>query len=352
MDSLTSVELVVGCNEASDLLSVRSADVLAAYGWRRAFWTVLDEGPIEDCLALLGTRDDGSGEGHWEGHLLAADPGPEAGRTEDGEALAYRDGYVYVLGSHFGSKRGPLRPRRAFVARFEEAAAARIHRVPLRVARNRFALHRAINDALATADISPLEPGSEVHKRFVVETRDRGTAKGRTWVSRIVDGDLPVNIEGAVFGPDGTLLLGLRYPVTAGGEPIVVELADVDALFGPGLPEVNRVWVLGLSAVRLPEKTLAGIRAMSATPSGQVDAVIGSIDALGKDSALLSDHPEGGDVVCRQVRFRLPAAGGRVEVELVRDLAPFHNVEGLAEVDGDTYYVTDEDHRVALWHTR
>jgi hypothetical protein len=35
--------------------------------------------------------------------------------------------------------------------------------------------------------------------------------------------------------------------------------------------------------------------------------------------------------------------------ERVADLAPFHNVEGLCEADGIRYYVTDEDHRVALW---
>ena len=357
MDSVIPVELAVGCNEASDLLPVRSPEVLAAYGWQRAFWTVLDEGPVEDCLALVGTRDGFDSRGRWEAHLLAADAGRELGRTEDAEALACRDGQVYVLGSHFGSKRGPLRPRRAFIARFEEAAAADLHRVPVEIVRNRFTLHRAINDALAAAGISPLEPGSEVHKRFVVETRNRGADKGKAWVSRIVDGDLPVNIEGAVFGPDGGLLLGLRFPVTSQGEPIVVELADIDQLFDPdeaSLPQARRIWELGLSALTdLPGDALTGIRAMSTVASrpGAIDAVVGSIDAVGKDSVLLTDHPGGGDVLCRHVRFQLPPNGGRVEVQLVRDLAPFHNVEGLAEVDGDTYYVTDEDHRVALWHT-
>jgi hypothetical protein len=114
--TLRLLEFVVGGNEASDLLPVRSDALLRAYGARRGFWTVLDEGPVERCLALLLERTDGE----WVSHHVAADAGAENGRTEDGEALAHHDGWVYVFGSHFGSKAGPLRPRRAFVARFRE----------------------------------------------------------------------------------------------------------------------------------------------------------------------------------------------------------------------------------------
>ncbi len=73
---------------------------------------------------------------------MTADAGAENGRTEDGEALAHHDGWVYV----FGSKAGPLRPRRAFVARFREQDAAR-GTPPVQVVRNRLRLHRAVNDA-------------------------------------------------------------------------------------------------------------------------------------------------------------------------------------------------------------
>lgn len=119
--TLTSVELAVGCNEASDLLPVLAPEVLAAHGARRAFWTVLDEGTVEQCLALLLERPDGT----WTAHHAAFDAGLETGRTEDGEALARSGEWVYVLGSHFGSKGGPLRPKRAFFARFREADAGR-----------------------------------------------------------------------------------------------------------------------------------------------------------------------------------------------------------------------------------
>jgi hypothetical protein len=358
---LHTVELTVGGNEASDLLPVRSPELLAALRARRAFWTVLDEGPVERCLALLVERD-GVERGHWAAQHLIVDAGREQGRTEDGEALAYHAGWVYVVGSHFGSKAGPLRPRRAFVARFREADAAG-GVVRLQVVRNQFRLHRAVNDALAAADITPLPPGDQVRARFIVETLSRGTARSKSWVGRLTEEDLPLNVEAAAFTPTGTLLIGLRFPVTDQGEPILVELAGVAGMFDDDprtWPRVDRAYVLTGGT---PVGELTGVRALSADGDGSYAAVIGSIDALGKGSVLLDEHPAGGDVTCRHVRFRLPGlrpegigrssvaepAGPALPVELVADLAPLHNVEGLAEVDGERFYVTDEDHRVALW---
>jgi hypothetical protein len=90
---------------------------------------------------------------------------------------------------------------------------------------------------------------------------------------------------------------------------------------------------------------------LTAVGDGGYEAVVGSIDATGKGSVLLEDHPEGGDVLCRHVRFAIPDGGGvGVPGEVVAELTPFHNVEGLAVVDGEHFYVTDEDHRIAIWH--
>ncbi|MEV1332291.1 hypothetical protein AB0J20_22275 [Micromonospora costi] len=345
--TLRLVEFVVGGNEASDLLPVRSPALLRAHGARRGFWTVLDEGPVERCLALLLEREDGA----WVAHHVAADAGAENGRTEDGEALAHHDGWVYVFGSHFGSKAGPLRPRRAFVARFrEEDAATGV--LPVRVVRNRFRLHRAVNDALAGSALVPLPPGERVRARFIVETLARGTARQKSWVSRLTPDDLPLNVEAAAFTPAGTVLLGLRFPVTADGEPILVELAGVPDMF-----EAEPAWPRAVGAYAVtgvtPPGALTGFRAVAPLPDGGYAAVIGSIDALGKGSVLLDDHPMGGDVTSRHIRFRAPrtaeGAAHLLAAELVADLAPFHHVEGLAELDGSCFYVTDEDHRVALW---
>ncbi|GAA4569656.1 hypothetical protein GCM10023176_26700 [Micromonospora coerulea] len=342
--TLRLVEFVVAGNEASDLLPVRSAALLRAHRARRAFWTVLDEGPVERCLALLLEREDGE----WVAHHVPADAGAENGRTEDGEALAHHDGWVYVFGSHFGSKAGPLRPRRAFVARFREDDAA-TGTLPVHVVRNRFRLHRAINDALAAAPLTPLPPGDRVRHRFIVETLARGTARAKGWVSRLAEDDLPLNVEAAAFTPAGTVLLGLRFPVTAEGEPILVELVGVAGMFAADPAWPRAVGAYAVTGVTPPGE-LTGFRAIAPTGDGGYAAVIGSIDALGKGSVLLDDHPQGGAVTSRHVRFRLDVTpDARVAGKVVADLAPFHHVEGLAEAAGHCWYVTDEDHRVALW---
>ncbi|MEH0980770.1 hypothetical protein [Micromonospora sp. CPCC 205556] len=342
--TLRLVEFVVAGNEASDLLPVRSPALLRRYGARRGFWTVLDEGPVERCLALLLERADGD----WVAHHVPADAGAENGRTEDGEALAHHDGWVYVFGSHFGSKAGPLRPRRAFVARFREDDAA-ADTLPVQVVRNRFRVHRAVNDALLKAPFSALPPGDRVRRRFIVETLARGTDRAKSWVSRLSEDDLPLNVEAAAFTPAGTALLGLRFPVTTDGDPILVELAGVPEMFtaGGGWPRAGRAHALtGVT----PPGALTGFRAVTPTSDGGYAAVTGSIDALGKGSVLLDDHPTGGDVTSRHVRFGwAPTDDQRIAGEVVAELAPFHHVEGLAELDGRYYYVTDEDHRVALW---
>ncbi|MDI1460479.1 hypothetical protein QEZ54_05815 [Catellatospora sp. KI3] len=336
------VELAAAGNEASDLLRVVDAGLLRELGARRAYWTVLDEGPVERCLALIVERSDGS----WHAQHVEAEAGAHAGRTEDAEALARHDGWVYVLGSHFGSKAGPLRPKRAFVARFRESA-----RPELEIVRHRFALHRAINDALAelVATGHPVAPGAvdpAVHDGFIEQTLRRGTARGKAWVAQLAAGDHPVNIEGAAFTGRGTLLVGLRWPVTAAGEPVLVELAGVPGLFDGGAVRVAGVYALtGTGAGPL------GVRALAARPDGAYDAVVGSIDALDKGSVLLERHPHARHATCRHVRFELPGQPGPalLRAEPVADLAPLHHVEGVSERDGRPIYVTDEDHRIGLW---
>ncbi len=332
------VELSVAGNEASDLLRVEEQSLLAELSADSAFWTVLDEGPVEKCLALLVHGPDG-----WSARHVAAEAGAHDGRTEDAEALARHDGWVYVVGSHFGAKKGPLQPKRAFVARFRESASPR-----LQIVRHRFALHRAVNDALAELTGPAHAP---VHESFVARARERGLTKGKAWAEQLRLGDHPINVEGAAFTARGTLLIGLRWPVTVTGEPILVELAGVPELFEGGELSVAGAYVLaGLGPGPL------GVRALCARDDGRVDVVTGSIDALDKGSVLLDAHPQARDATCRHWRFSLPAghsaglpAAAVIKPEAVADLAPLHHVEGIAEWQGRSLYVTDEDHRVALY---
>ena len=63
------------------------------------------------------------------------------------------------------------------------------------------------------------------------ETVTRGASREKSGSTRLAPGDLPLNVEAAAFTPAGTLLLGLRFPVTDKGEPILVEIAGVEGMF-------------------------------------------------------------------------------------------------------------------------
>jgi len=355
MDDLTTIDLERGGNEASDLLPVENEALLAAHGWDRGFWTVLDEGHAEDSVAVLGHRD-GAGDGAgWEIHPLACLAGKQAGRTTDGEACARHDGWIYVVGSHYGSKSGPLQAKRAWLARFREDSIDREvpeTEVVLEIERNQFRLHRVVNDALDQADVVPIVPGDTVRDRFIAQTLERGKSKNKSWAHRLRERDVPINIEGAAFRPSGTLLLALRFPTSAEGEPVAVEVAGVPEMFEDAdtWPRVERVWVLEGAT---PDGALTGFRALSHAGEDTFDAIVGSIDATGKGSVLLEDHPEGAEVESAHWRFALPAGGTIEEAigvsgEHVRTLHGLRNVEGLSVEDGRAHYVTDEDERIQL----
>ena len=224
--------------------------------------------------------------------------------------------------------------------------------MPLQIVRNQFRLHRA--DQRRAARRRPctlLKPGERVHDRFIVrDARPGARAKAKSWVDP-ADARRPAAATSRRprSRPAGTLLLGLRFPVTEAGEPILVEIAGVAGMFDDDAAYLavgrRRVRADRRHAARRADRLPGAV----GPPRRAFDAVVGSIDATGKGSVLLDDHPMGGDVTSRHVRFRLPEPSHEAAGELVADLAPFHNVEGLAEVDGVRYYVTDEDHRVALW---
>jgi hypothetical protein len=122
-DELFQMELNLHPNEASGLLMIGDEELLGEHGWDLGFWACLDEGEIEDCIAAIGRRRGYPDEEGWEIERLRAEASGAAGKTEDAEAITRDEstGYVYILGSHFGSKDGPLQPKRGFVARFREA---------------------------------------------------------------------------------------------------------------------------------------------------------------------------------------------------------------------------------------
>jgi hypothetical protein len=340
-------------NEASDLCPVFGPDVLSRRGWDRAFLTVLDEAPAEGSMAVLAhDRDCGQDEG-WQAIRLKATATAYPKRTEDAEACARRHGQIYLLGSQFGSKAGPLEPRRSWIARTRESSLAQAldgGRARLEVARLRFGLHRAVNDLLQATAVELLELGPRTRSAYIEATVAQGAEQGKRWAGRVTADDHPINVEGAGFRADGHLVLGLRYPVTADGHPLLVEVSDVEALFDDpdALPHCSRVWVLENVGSRAEP---AGIRALHSEGDDHFDAVVGDLDAAGKSSTVLEDHPQGATARSLHVRFTLPptAWGGTVTAQSVHDFGDVRRVEGVAlGAGGHAHYVIDEEGHVAL----
>ncbi|MCA3747714.1 MAG: hypothetical protein IN808_01050 [Rubrobacter sp.] len=355
-DGLHRLELNLHPNEASGLLTIEEDGLLRPRGWDLGFWAVLDEGEIQDCIAVIGHREGAEpGEG-WEIERLRATPaGGRPRKTGDAEAITRHDGFVYAFGSHFGRKDGPLQPKRGFVACFrEEAVDPSDFSVGLEVYRESFRLHRLINDALKEGgpELVPLREATR--RAFVEATVRRGREEGKAWSGMVREDDYPLNLEGAAFREDGSLLLGLRFPTSADGRPVLVELEGAERLFEGGLPEVRGFWVVGAVG---RGGGMAGVRDLALTrgPEGEeLHLVTGNIDSREGRSVLVRDYPEGKDTVATHFRCALPPGehSGSLAARFVREFPGLPRVEGIA-ISGDRFfYVTDEDEGVHLRLTR
>ncbi len=359
-EELRRLEFNLEPNEASGLLSIENEELLGSHGWDFGFWAVLDEGRIEDCVAAIGHLHDSEIDEGWEIDRFHAEPVGDDGKTEDAESITRHDGMVYAFGSHFGSKDGPLQPKRGFVARFREAEVRHAFEDPaveMDISRRSFALHRLINDAL-NSDGPPLMPlGERSHEAFVDQTIERGEEKDKKWKGLVHEDDYPLNIEGAAFRADGTLLLGLRFPVSADGYPLLVELGGIERLFETDeqLPEV-----LGFRVIDAVGKkgSVAGVRDLAITggpDDEELHIVTGNIDSRDNGSVLLQDYPGGRDTFATHFLCKLPSGehSGPLEASLVREFPDLPRVEGIAITGNDRFfYVTDEDEGVYLRLTR
>ncbi len=134
----------------------------------------------------------------WEIERLHAEPTGDAGKTEDAEAVTRHEGWIYIFGSHFGSKDGPLQPKRGFVARFREADVGHATQDPameMEISRESFLVHRLINDALKDQgpDLIPLGPTS--HEALIAATIRRGENEDKRWAGLVREDDYPINVE-------------------------------------------------------------------------------------------------------------------------------------------------------------
>ncbi|MDP9405238.1 MAG: hypothetical protein M3O86_01335 [Actinomycetota bacterium] len=337
-------------NEASGLLAVDDAELLAHYGWDRAFWTVLDEVDAADCVGLIGHRAGAALAESWAIGQLGGRRTDDGAPAQDAEALARWDGWVYVFGSHHGGKQGPIREREQWIARFLEADVKPDPGdrpcVDLTVVNTRFRLHRLVNDALRERGVELLELRPATKRAFIDATVAQ--LAGTPAEGRVRADDWTINIEGAEFSADGALLLGLRFPVTAAGRPLLVQLDGCAGLFEdpPRWPAVTAVWTV--DAVGRGGR-LAGVRDLCVVGDA-VHVVTGDLDSAGKGSVIREDYPEGSETVSTHFETHLRGeAGVALPARTVEEFSAYPRIEGIAaDRDGQFFYVSDEDETVRL----
>ena len=344
---MLSIDLDLDHAEASALLRCESRAVLDAHGFDIGFWTCMDEGPVEDCVALIGHRAGKKLDRGWKVKPLRADRAGDAKKTDDAEAMARFDGWVYVFGSHFGSKKGPLSRKRAFVSRFREAGLdARVGdgATAMEIARRPFRLHRVINDGLRASGIEPIPLGPKVRERYIHATMHACLDADRPFAADVRVEDWPINVEGSVFLPDGTLVLGLRFPVSAEGAPLLAWLRNVPGwLDGRGQPEVIRFRAIeGIGERGRP----TGVRDLE-LDGDTLHLLTGPIGTVRRMSSVEQDYPGSRDTPCAHYRVD---GSGTDDATVVRAFADRQNLEGLSRDDDDRwYYIADEDDKVLIY---
>ena len=354
--TLCEASLYLPPNEASGLLATENDALLEAHGWDCAFWTLLGEGGIQECIALMGhARGANMSEGWQQPELLDARLKDDGVETEDPEAIARYDGWVYAFGSHFGSKSGRLEPKRGFVARFREADVKHARNGPpvdIEVFRKSFMLHRLINDALKSYGCATISLAEEGYKLFIEATRRLGREEMKEWEDLVDGDDLPLNIEGAAFRPDGSLLLGLRFPVADDGRPMLVELEGIERVFDPGdrLPKVREVWVVDAIG---QDGDMAGVRDLT-TIGDEVHLITGNVDGQGEESPLIKNYDRGNNVETTHFRCTLPPERQphSVDAAVVRRFPGITRLEGIAATGGRFFYAIDDEERIPLLLSR
>ncbi|HEX7150751.1 MAG TPA: DUF3616 domain-containing protein [Thermoanaerobaculia bacterium] len=334
-------------NEASALVAIHNRALLDAQEWDVAFWIASDEKPTRKAIAALGRDRNGEWQVRPLKTTLSADS--DSKTAEDCETLARAGGWIYIFGSQYGSKEGPLQPKRHFVARFNESLVETQDgtlRATLDLARSPFLLHRLINDALRESGVKLIERGEQQKTEMIDATVEAGQKK--TWGPLIDGDDHPVNVEGSTFLPDGRLLLGLRYPVTHDGHPILAEIDGIDRIFHKEQPDpqVTSLWILtNVGSKRAP----AGVRELD--HRGQIHVVTGGIDSDPEASVILKDAPHGDRAVNRHHAFDPPTDHSpvvKIEATEVRRFDGNANVEGLAVQDDGTVWYVHDDERIRL----
>ena len=159
-------------------------------------------------------------------------------------------------------------------------------------------------------------------------------------------------MEAAAFTRHGTVLLGLRSPVTVDGEPVLVELAGVPEMFTRAAAGHGAGRAYALTGVT-PPGALVGFRAITPTATAGTRRWSGRSTRWARGRCCSTTIRPVGEVTSRHVRFRLTGArratGGGSSGSWWRTWRRSTTSRGWRSWTDESFYVTDEDHRVALW---
>lgn len=305
----------------------RSAAAGGSEGSQPRYWIAFDEPSIEHSIGSVFQRLDGE----WEASVLPfIVPEDMKGKTTDVEAFARRGEWIYLFGSHFGKKVGPLEETRQFVGRFYDGSTWETIASLSMDAVWTPQLFRVINDALRESEIELWPKGEGEQSVYILPALEAW--KETPAAPR--EEDRAINIEGATFLADDTLLLGLRFPCSADGNPLLLEVENIDAVFEGGLPAVRAVRELILPAgLDAPH----GIRALD-RQGDELHVIVGNMEREHEEgSTLLKDHPVAGEAHSSHLILDLP--GWRAKLH--RSLKPEGSVEGITFDGGGALYVLD-----------
>lgn len=305
MSGLERLRLSSKRREASSLLAIESPAVLATLGATAAWWTCHDEGDLDAMVSIVTVDGD-----RWSVRPIEF----ETGRRErtDAEALARSDGSVFVFGSGFTDKSGQVDRRRAFIARFRETAAIAGPTRP---------------------DV--LDLGTDLLDSVT-------TALGAIALLEADEPDRLINIEGAAFVGDD-LFLGLRWPVSDDGQPLLVRVAKAAAALTAPDWSVETFTGLEMSAhavdVGASPKRPAGVRGLTAIGS-EVHLVVGQTERSLTAKKVKS-------AAARHVR--VDVAGSSFAASDVETFEGFRKVEGVAPAPGGGWlYALDDEDAIVL----
>jgi hypothetical protein len=200
-------------------------------------------------------------------------------------------------------------------------------------------LHRAANDALRAAGIPLIPLGPTVSTGYVEKTLRSAYEDGASWGPLVRVEDWPLNIEGGAFLPDGSCVLGLRFPVTDSGQPILLRCRGLGTLFDEE-PRLE-MSVAGILAHGQRDRAV-GVRGLQ--PAGdRLHLLTGPIGSVDKTSSVARDYPGSALASCEHWSLGLDAIeqGGTLEASLVRRFED-QSIEGLAPGrDGKWFYSVD-----------